>query len=249
MPTYSVTNFKTLLASAQQVARYIGYPQPTAAAGSTDPAILQMVQALNDAGLELLDTVRFQKYIKEYTVSTAGAGGAEEEGDLPGDYYKHIEHTQWNRSTDLPMPGPLDPSAWQAVTVRTVNGSIGTQWRMRGDKWLIKDPPSTAETISFEYVSQAWINDAGGGSNYSNISDDDTDILELPFRLVCTLAWVKWMEMKGFDSTAATKAYSAAIAPGAGTFNAAPRLRIDGGGSSFNRPIDGNSVPATGYGS
>ena len=51
---FQIVNESTLLAIVQNVAAMVAFPVPSDPAGDTDPAVQQMVQAANMAGIELL---------------------------------------------------------------------------------------------------------------------------------------------------------------------------------------------------
>ena len=85
---FQIVNESTLSAIVQNVAGMVAFPVPADPAGDTDPAVQQMVQATNMAGLELLTMYDWQELIKNYEIpiSSTYTGQNERGFSLPEDF-------------------------------------------------------------------------------------------------------------------------------------------------------------------
>lgn len=206
MPFQIVTD-NTLSAIVQGVASDVGYPVPSDPAGSSDPAVVQMVTATNRAGLELLGLYDWQELTKSYTVPIVAEfeGQKEISYPLPEDFYDWIDQTQWNATTQLPGVGPISPQDWKTMMVRNLSAVLSFYWQVRDSKIWIMSPPSSPQDLTFFYQSYGWVTDADNSDLYKNRATKNGDTILLDPVLVSLLTKVKWLEIKGFDSSAAMR--------------------------------------------
>jgi len=218
----------TLSAIVQNVAQMVGYPTPADAAGSTDPAVQQLVQAVNTAGIDMLSLHDWQELSKSYSVSiVADSPGQQEKAfDLPEDFYEFSDQTQWNSTNQWPAIGPISPQMWQTLLVRTTLPTLSFYWQVRGNKLYILSPPTSAQTLTYFYQSVAWVQDQDNSSLYKNRATKNGDVILLDPYLVTQLARVKWLEMKGFDSSAAMRDFQVAFENRKGNERGAPVLTM-----------------------
>jgi hypothetical protein len=106
---FQLISDSSLSAIVGNVAAMVGYPTPTDAAGSTDPAVAQMVQATNMAGIDLLSMYDWQELVKPYQISISAdsPGQTEKAFALPEDFFDWIDQTNWNATNQLPSLGPV----------------------------------------------------------------------------------------------------------------------------------------------
>lgn len=197
----------TLSAIVTNVAQLVSFPTPADPAGDTDPAVVQMVQAVNVAGTELMAMGDWQELTKTHSISIQASppGVAEQAFALPDDFYEFIDQTQWNSTMQWPAIGPVSPQAWQELLVRQTLPTLSFYWQVRGSQLYILSPPTAAQTLTFYYQSLGWVRDADNASLYKNRAVKNGDIIQLDAYLVTALARVKWLEMKGLDSSAAMR--------------------------------------------
>lgn len=218
----------TLSAIVQNVAQMVGYPSPADAAGSTDPAVQQLVQAVNTAGIDMLSLHDWQELSKSYSVSiVADSPGQQEKAfALPDDFYEFSDQTQWNSTNQWPAIGPISPQMWQTLLVRTTLPTLSFYWQVRGNQLYILSPPTSAQTLTYFYQSVAWVQDQDNSSLYKNRATKNGDVILLDPYLVTQLARVKWLEMKGFDSSAAMRDFQVAFENRKGNERGAPVLTM-----------------------
>lgn len=246
---FQIINDASLSAIVQNVAGMVGFPVPQDPAGDGDPAVQQMVQAVNLAGNDLLSMNDWQELTKTYTINVqADFTGQEEKAfSLPEDYYKFIDQTQWDATTQFPALGPISPQMWQQLQIRNLDVTLSFYWQVRNRQIYILTPPDSAQTLSFFYQSLAWVVDQDDPTLYKNkmVNNGDTTILDA--HLLTLFSRVKWLEMKGLDSSAAMRDFQVTFEnrkgndKGAQVLSMARDYRFP-----YIQPL--TSTPDTGYG-
>lgn len=239
----------TLSAIVQNVAQMVGYPSPADPAGSTDPAIVQMVQSVNLAGTDLLALHDWQELSKTHSVSIVAdsPGQSEKSFALPDDFYEFTDQTQWNSTNQWPAIGPISPQMWQQLLVRTTLPTLSFYWQVRDSRLYILSPPTTAETLTFFYQSIGWVTDQDNSSLYKNRATKNGDVILLDAYLVTLMTRVKWLEMKGFSSAAAMRDFQVNFENRKGNEKGAPVLSMVRTYSyPYIQPL--SNTPDTGYG-
>lgn len=233
----------------QRICRMVGHPIPADPAGSTDQAVQQMGEAVNVALGELLTMHEWQDLTELMTISIVAdsSGQVEKEFDLPADFYRFVDQTQWAEQTMWPAAGPVSPQVWQLYRVRSVSPEMMLYWQIRKDKLWVLGPPYP-DPIDFEayYISSAQVIDATTPTLYKNTAIVNGDTFKLDSYLITLLARARYLEWKGFDSSAATRDFLAVFNSRAGADKGAPTLSISGRrGAPL---ITVANVPPTGYG-
>lgn len=250
MPSYQIINDSSLSAVVQNVAAMVGFPVPADPAGDPDPAVQQFVQATNMAGIELLSMYDWQELIKQTTIQiTADSAGQQEKSfSLPVDFYDWIDQTQWNQTNRFPALGPVSPQMWQQLLIRPVLPTLSFYWQVRNSKLYILAPPTDpGQVFNFFYLSNAWVIDQDNPDLYKNRATKNGDTLLLDPAMLTQFTRVKWLEMKGLDSSAAMRDFQVAfenrkaIEKGAPVLSMARDFRYP-----YIQPL--TNTPDTGYG-
>jgi len=204
---FQIVNDSTLSAIVQNVAALVSYPTPADPAGDSDPAVQQMVQSVNLAGIDLLAMADWQELTKTYSLSIAADSPRQSEKafDLPEDFYAFVDQTQWNSSMQWPAIGPVSPQMWQQLLIRQTLPTLSFYWQVRDNKLYILSPPTSTQTLTFYYQSVAWVRDQDNSSLYKNRATKNGDVILLDAYLTTLLARVKWLEIKGLDSSSAMR--------------------------------------------
>ena len=225
---YQLIDDSSLSAILQNVAAMVSFPVPSDPAGSEDPAVQQMVQALNMASLELLSMYDWQELVKSYdlTITADTAGQKEKSFALPEDFYDWIDQTNWNSTTQLPSIGPVSAQFWQQLLVRTSLPTLSFYWQVRDNKLYVLAPPTSSQTMKFFYLSAAWVRDQDDSTLYKNRATKNGDVILLDAQMVTLYTRVKWLEMKGLDSSAAMRDFQVAFENRKGTERGAPVLSL-----------------------
>jgi hypothetical protein len=204
---YQIIDDSTLSAIVQNVAALVGFPTPADPAGDTDPAVQQMVQSVNLAGIDLLSIADWQELTKTHSISIVAdsPGQSEKAFDLPEDFYSFLDQTQWNSTMQWPAIGPVSPQMWQQLLIRQTLPTLSFYWQVRDNKLYILSPPTSTQTLTFYYQSVAWVRDQDNSSLYKNRATKNGDVILLDAYLTTLLARVKWLEIKGLDSSSAMR--------------------------------------------
>tara|TARA_R110000868_G_scaffold399910_1_gene673938 strand:- start:7 stop:759 length:753 start_codon:yes stop_codon:yes gene_type:complete len=247
--TYQIVDEATVSAIIQNVAAMVSFPVPTDPAGDTDPAAQQFLQALNMSGAELLALYDWQELIKTYEISIVAdsSGQTEKAFALPVDFFDWIDQTNWNATTQLPSIGPVSPQMWQALLIRTTLPTLSFYWQVRGNYLYVLAPPATSQTMKFFYSSNAWVQDQDNPTLYKNRATKNGDVALLDANLMTLFTRVKWLEMKGLDSSAAMRDFQVAFENRKGAEKGSPVLSMV---RDFRFPYLNALVntPDTGYG-
>lgn len=233
------------------ICRLVGFPISADPAGSTDPKHLQMQAAITDALAELLTLNEWQDLTKRGSISVVadGAGQQEKAFDLPDDFYRFIDQTQWDSASLLPAGGPVPPQGWMWAIIQSVVPAMQLFWQLRQDQlWIMSPPFPTPVNYEFFYISNAQIIDQDDPTLYKNVPTKNGDKFVLDSYMVALLARKKWLEWNGFNSDAANRDYNMVFNSRAGNDKGAPILNL------ARRPqlpliTPCGNVPLTGYGS
>ncbi len=246
---YQIVNESTLSAIVQNVASMVAFPVPNDPAGDADPTVQQFVQAANMAGIELLTMYDWQELIKNYQIPiTSDTNGQKEKAfPLPEDFFDWIDQTNWNATTQFPSLGPVSPQMWQQLLIRTTLPTLSFYWQVRDNKIYVLAPPNSPQTMNVFYMSQAWVRDQDDPTLYKNRITKNGDVALLDATLITLYTRVKWLEMKGLDSSAAMRDFQIAFENRKGAFKGAPVLSM---ARSYTYPYIQPLIntPDTGYG-
>jgi len=246
---FQIVNESTLSAIVQNVASMVAFPVPNDPAGSEDPAVQQFVQAANMAGIELLTMYDWQELVKNYQIPiTSDVNGQKEKAfPLPEDFFDWIDQTNWNATTQFPSLGPVSPQMWQQLLIRTTLPTLSFYWQVRDNKIYVLAPPNSPQVMNVFYLSHAWVCDQDDPTLYKNRITKNGDVALLDATLITLFTRVKWLEMKGLDSSAAMRDFQLAYENRKGAAKGAPVLSM---AKDFRFPYIQPLVntPDTGYG-
>lgn len=248
MTIYDITTYGTLGGMVQNLASMVGFPKPADPAGSPDPAVQQMVSAVNQAGADMLNLYDWQQQVKSHEiVCKADEPGQKEKAfDLPPDFWCFVDQTQWNKSTRLPAL-QVSPQQWQQIKVRMASIVLTFLWQIRDNKLWILSPPDSPQTFSFMYISRGWVQDSENPDLLKNVASKNGDKILFDDYLTTLLARVKWLQMKGMDSAAAMADFKLNYEIRKGKTKGAPILSmVNSAGLPYINMM--TNAPDTGYG-
>lgn len=240
----------TLIEIVNTVARSVGHPATTDVAASQDEAILRIAFYANIACTELAYMHNWQWLDKEFSIQIAAdyVNQPEKGFDLPSDFHAMLDDTHWNRNTQLPMIGPVNPQDWQWLIVRRTKITTRMMWRIRDKKLWIKSPPDPAspQTATFEYLSRNWAFNGATG-NPQDAMTENSDYHNYPWQLPILYTRAKFFENEGYDATAAYSDFNRALQYEIGVDKGATALTlVPGQGYPYIDAV--KNIPDTGYG-
>lgn len=188
----------TLLTVVQSFCRRTGLPVPADVAGSTDPQIIQAQALLEEEGNDL--TMRGDwEYLTMEAIHTTVA--TESQGFLstiaPNGFRSVKNDTIWDRTSILPVIGPMSPKNWQAMKALVTQGPR-YRFRIRNGELLVNPAPAAGLEWAFEYMSRNWIL-GSDGTTYKQYFTANDDTMLLPEDLLLLgLRW-RWKKEKAME--------------------------------------------------
>lgn len=210
---------------------------------SVDPAIVQLRNLLTACGRELVSVHEWQSLLRTHSFVTT----TEDEYDMPSDYDRFVNQTGWDRTNQLPLGGPLNAQEYAfLVNTGLAPSTIYVCFRVAKNKiQVLPDPPPVGLTIKFDYISRYWV---GDGSTFTKDKPTaKTDYVYFDSIFMQKFLKLRFLEAKGFDTTAAVGQFTVQWNAQTGNDRPAPVLTL-ARGRTF--PYLGyRNIPETGYGS
>lgn len=164
---------------------------------------------------------------------------------LPSDYDAIVDRTQWDKSKHWEMLGPESAQQWEWILSGFIATGPRVRWRLLGAYFQIWPGFSNTETLGFEYRSKAWAYTAAGVAKNSFTVDTDTSIY--PDRLLVLSTKLKYLQSKGFDTTAVYRDYQSELETDIAQNTAAGNISFAPKPASIL--IGWDQIPDQGYGS
>ena len=162
---------------------------------------LQMRHLLQTAGEELTLAYIWEWQQNNHTIVTQALDTGNY--DLPPDFLQMIDQTGWERSSNVPLFGPLSAQDWTYLLGRDlVSSTIYASFRLKEGKFSIfPQPPPAGLDINFEYQSTNWVSDGQPTPTLTDTVSSGSEIVLFDRTLISRYLKLKWLESKGFDSS------------------------------------------------
>lgn len=221
---------KTVLDIIREACRRIGISVPASAVSSTDLQVQQLLALLNEEGQELAARYPWQRLTSEATFTTVST---QSQGDLDGGILPCaanlayiVNDTIWNRSTRLPICGPLNSKSWSYARAMTYTAPT-SEYRILGNQLVLNPPPAAGDTAAFEYVTRNWLQSADGTIQRDSIvADDDSPVLDWQL-IMLGLMW-RWRAAKGLNYSESFMTYERRVADATARDGTKPVLSLNG---------------------
>jgi hypothetical protein len=185
----------TLLAIMNKAQALLNLPITTQVVNSTNQTQKQLLAIANMDGELLAEEFAWQQLTTETSFLTT-ATETQTNSTLPNDFGWVINETLYNRDTNLPVVGPVNPREWQEMLSNGINVST-PRYRVRGNLFLFNPAPTAGQDVYYEYVSKNWCESSTGTGQSAWAADTDVSIL--PDNLhVLGIIW-RWRASKGLD--------------------------------------------------
>lgn len=223
----------------------LALPTLTNPYSSTDSIYITLCGLLKSAGRELITMREWQRFVVTYPFVTTSSNTY----DYPADYGSHIDQTDWDPVNRLPLAGPLtlqDES--YLVNTNLASSTIYMSfYEENGQLKVLPNPPPVGRSLNFKYMSRYWVATAAAPTVLAKdapTAPDDIILFE-PI-LIMKLLKLRFLESKGFDTTAASQQFENALMTWGGKDKSAPVLSVS---RSRSFPyLDKRNVPETNYG-
>jgi hypothetical protein len=136
---------------------------PSSIIGSSNTQVVQLYTIFKDLLQDMVTESKFNVTTQEAVFSTLPS---EDQGDFsvlaPFGYRFAIFETFFDRTTRLPLVGPLTETEWQQMKALPTVGTT-FRYRIRGDHLYLNPIPTVPyHDIAFEYMSSWCVKDAEG---------------------------------------------------------------------------------------
>lgn len=215
-------------------------PDPFA---STDPNIVRLCRLLTSLGRELALSFSWTQLQKIYTFQTSPG---QTNYSLPADFNGMVDQSSWNRTTRLPVGGPISGQAWEYLLALPNAATLTVLFRKMQGQLVLYPTPGTIQTIAFEYASSYWVQPYGATTATSDRSRAATDTLLFDWTLLVLGLKMKFLESKGFPAEAARADFISRLEQ-AREQDPSPALTLDGN-SRFGPLLSEKNIPNTGWG-
>lgn len=219
-----MARFKSINDICNQVAVEIGVPKTADVFATSDATFIQLTTLASACGYELLQDENWEGLVRthEFTTENGDSG----KYDLPDDFGYMINQTHWDRTNNVMVGGPLTAQEWTYLLGRDlVSQTIYATFRERENQfWLFPQPPPVGLEIAFEYVSRNWVVVKGEAGVFSDMVQNPSDVVLYEAFLFERLLKMRFLESRGFDTTAAAASYMKAMDAWTGKDKGAPML-------------------------
>lgn len=221
----------TLLAVVADASSELGLPAATSALNNSDLTVTQLV-ALTRAVGDSLGARRLWRYL--LTDGTTTTIAAQQFYALPDDYGRLVDRTMWDGTDHWPLSGPLLSTEWQYITRGIVASGPRMQYRLNQNRIEVRPVPAPAsKVISYIYVSKWWIYtqpiDPLANIERKAAFTQDTDRIVFPHRLMVDAVKLRFLQAKGFDTTAVAQDLQNSLDDAIAGDTAGEKLNLAGG--------------------
>ena len=168
-----------------------------------DPLVTQVIAALNAAGNELLMFYTWEQFRREFLVDLVAGQDAY---DLPPDWAYFLDQTQWDRTNHWPLLGPKSAAEWAWLKGGLLASFPRMRYRVMNNKFTVWPVPESNSQyhLAMEYMSGWWVGGStGGGLPTGALVKEDGDVVMYDPWLMVKFTKLKWLQLKGMDSSAA----------------------------------------------
>lgn len=221
---------------------------------SSDPAFIQLRNILASCGREMLGLFQWNKLITSYSINTTTTPAnppLSGKYDLPADFAYFIDQTGWSPVSGgfgLPLGGPLSEQDWTyLVATNLASSTVYVSFKMsQGQFQVLPSPPPANTAITFSYLSRYWVAVTGSTTGSKDAPTLSSDVILYEPILITKFLKLRFLEAKGFDTTAAVGQFLTMFESWTGRDVSAPILRM---ARRYVFPYLGwRNIPETNYG-
>lgn len=232
----------SVLTIVNQALQELGLPQvETTLSVFDDQTGFQALGLVNALGTQLVKVHDWQ--FLEKSVEFTGDGVATE-FDMPDDFGRIVNQTQWSSTNRRPMVGPVSPQGWSWVKYGIVSVGVYYRYRILDGKFTVFPVPALGEKINFFYISRNWVFDPTivlPLSQYKDKLTKDTDEPVFDSFLMIAGAKFKLWAAKGMESSELGREFEYMVQAEKGQTQGAAVIQLSGSGAGYL--IGGQNIP------
>lgn len=198
----------TLLSICQAALEEIGgFDVPSSFYGNSNPTAKQCLRLVEREGKSLEKEYRWTVLITSTTITTAASTASYALSTYAAGFRAFANMSQWDRTNQLPLRGPLSGAQWQyRKSALAGTSDIDRGFRVAGGLVYIDPTPSSVDTLAFDYYDKRWITKQSDSSYATTFaSDNDTCRLDEDL-LTMGLKW-RFLQAKGMPYEPEYKEY------------------------------------------
>jgi hypothetical protein len=212
--------------------------------GSGDLKLEQLVELFNEEVYELGTQFQWQALTKEVTFSTVAD---EDQGVFYGDgglllpatmFHYVISDTMYDRTSRVPIPGPLSSEDWQTRKALGYTTGPYPQYRVRDNRLILLPQPAAGHTVAFEYANKKFVIDDAGDYDFEFTDNDQRPVLDCDV-IMAGVRW-RWKAAKGFPYAEEKRTWERAALNAGGRQVGNMKLNAGGGNSASSGGRGGN---------
>jgi hypothetical protein len=213
-----------------------------------DQHFLQMRHLLQTAGEELTLAHIWEWQHSAHNIQTQEFDQGDY--DLPADFLQMIDQTGWERTSNVPLIGPISAQSWSCLLGRDlVTTTIYASFRIKEGKFSIFPKPVPAGLdINFEYQSINWVSDGQPTPTLSATVSSGSETVLFDRTLITRYLKLKWLEAKGFDTTKPQDDFNLVFGSLTSKDKGAPIVSAGNGAGGMVYLDTFRSTPDTGFG-
>lgn len=187
---------KTALELVNAALQEIGLPQAqTIVSAQDDQTGFQALGLLNALGDQLIRAHDWQFLEKQQTYVGTGVDAS---FDLPADFGRVVNQTEWSSKNRRPMYGPMSPQGWSWVQFGIVSVGVYYRYRILDNKMHVFPTLAAGEEMHFYYISNQWVRDSLLVPRSTISADTDKTVFD-DYLMIAGLKYKLW-SAKGMDS-------------------------------------------------
>lgn len=165
---------------------------------------------------------------------------------LPSDFAYFANRTFWDNSYRWELIGAIDAQEKQILRYGVTAPVIRRTFYIRNNKmWLVPTPSENGELIAYDYYSNAFCASSGGTWQTKWTADTDTYLLDED-SFILGMKY-RYLRAKGFDFANEYREYMQSAGQAMARDSGSRVLSLSDN-TYFNRFIDYDNIPETGYG-
>lgn len=224
---------------------------------SDDQNFILLCRLLKSVGRDLCRRRAWSILLREDNITLVSGTGTYA---LPSGFRSMVDQSGWNRTSRLPLGGPLSPQEWQYFSAIQPGLTFLVMFRPRGNYIEVFGGSSipNGHVLYYQYISDYWVQRPPDDSlatvddtvhlpGSTDPSDSDDNCLLDPLMLMRGLK-LAWLKAKGFDTSAAQADFDDAYAMAAANDQQAPILSLSNR-AGMEPLISTANAPITGFGS
>lgn len=218
---------------------------------------IQLRNLLNQCGRELYASYQWQQFVKTDSIDTGATPDVDAPDgkyDLADDFGYFINSTGWTPTSSglgLPLNGPLTRQQYAYLVATDLESStIYLSFNLNEGQLEVLPAPAPADTeITYNYMSNAWVNVEGLSATYATKTENATDVVMYEPIMISKMLVARYKTAKGLPAQASMQEFQQMYSLFTGLNQPAPILNVAGGSAGFPYLNPWNNVPQSGFGS